>query len=91
MPILGDISESSNAILQAQANFEEAERRLRGHEHVQTTPATVWTVTHNLGYRPASFSLWLDNRAAFTSVEHVDDNTLTLRFRSAKTGLFKCH
>lgn len=93
MSFLSDIRESKNASLDAQSNFAEIELRLTGYEHVQTSSASVWTVTHNLGYRPSGWSLWLDSRggrASVAVVTHVDNNSLTVSMAANHTGRFKC-
>ncbi|RIV20340.1 hypothetical protein DYU11_20015 [Fibrisoma montanum] len=53
--------------------------------HTQSTPASVWTINHNLGYRPAGIvvrdsagSLWA------YEVEYLTTNTLTLSFGNAQ-------
>lgn len=57
-----------------------------GHNHTQSTPATVWTITHNLGYFP-SVQTW--NSAydvVVGSIHHVSLNELTVTFSSAQSG-----
>lgn len=51
------------------------------YRHVQAIPATVWTVAHNLGYRPASVALFSTDYATQWDefrVGHVSENTLTV-------------
>lgn len=51
------------------------------YRHVQSTPASVWTVVHNLGYRPGG--IYVEDSAnsqLAPRVAHVDVNTLTLSF-----------
>lgn len=51
------------------------------YTHTQLLPATVWTVQHNLGRRPAAASVFsADYTVEFGgfAVQHVDLNTLYL-------------
>jgi len=60
------------------------------YDHTQSTPATVWTITHNLGHHPVHDVLVYDGPSLVkcfpAQVVHVDENTLQLTFTSAKTG-----
>lgn len=31
------------------------------YEHIQASPSTTWTVTHNLGYIPGAISVYIDD------------------------------
>lgn len=53
--------------------------------HVQTVPATVWTVEHHFGVRP-HVDLIISDDDAEAAVHHVDDETTTITFGSAITG-----
>lgn len=59
------------------------------YEHVQTIPATVWTVVHNLGRRPAAIAVysadWLTEYADY-AVTHVDTTTLYITADIAISG-----
>lgn len=51
------------------------------YRHVQSTPASVWTITHNLGYRPGG--IFVEDTAhnqVNGRVQHVDANSLTISF-----------
>lgn len=51
------------------------------YRHVQSSPESVWTVTHNLGYKPAVGEIKDSGGNLWTGVpNHIDDNTLTLSF-----------
>lgn len=59
-----------------------------GYRHVQSAPSAMWTVIHNLGYKPGGITVedsageeWI----AF-NVDYVDDDTLTLTFSAAFAG-----
>ena len=55
--------------------------------HNQTTPATVWTINHNLGWYPNVFA----RDSAGTNVEgdvtQVSTNTMTIAFSGAFSGV----
>lgn len=58
----------------------------QSYRHVQSTPASTWTIVHNLGYRPSiaeikdsGGNLW------FGTPNHIDENSLTISFYVAGT------
>lgn len=58
--------------------------------HTQTTPATVWTVVHNLGRRPSSVSVFsLDFAIQWDefTVQHLDLNQLRVSADVAVSGI----
>lgn len=57
-----------------------------GHNHTQASPATVWTITHNLGYRPI-VDAWDNGGAELDGVvAHPNNNTTTITFLTAQSG-----
>lgn len=51
------------------------------YRHVQSLPASVWTVVHNLGFRPGG--IYVEDSAhaeVWPRIEHLDNDTLTLSF-----------
>jgi hypothetical protein len=59
----------------------------QSYVHTQSTPAAVWTINHNLGYRPGG--ILIEDSGGNTwigDVDHVDDNTLTVTFTAAFGG-----
>lgn len=52
------------------------------YRHVQSIPAAVWSVVHNLGYRPGG--VLVEDSAGDDAwggeVTHVSDNELTITF-----------
>lgn len=56
------------------------------YTHVQNTPASVWTVTHNLGYRPSGITIWVNNKVVLSDIDYVSDDILTITFRYNNTG-----
>lgn len=61
---------------------------VRGFEHVQTTPATTWTVSHGQNTRRVQISIWDDNDELLFSdeVKITDANTVSVEFNSPVTG-----
>lgn len=58
----------------------------RTFEFQQTTPSTVWTITHNLGGYPPPVVVGADRVEMVPSVRYVDENTVVLEFGHPKTG-----
>lgn len=63
---------------------------MRSYKHLQTTPATVWTVSHNFGVNPVS-DVFINNDGALEkilplSVVVIDQNTLQVNFTNSQTG-----
>ena len=50
------------------------------YEHVQNAVAAEWTINHNLGFRPNVYAFDSGRSAVEGEVEHLDKNTLVLRF-----------
>lgn len=57
-----------------------------GFDHSQTAPATVWTINHNLGFRPSVQTFSVGGVEMLGSVQHISLNTLTLTFAAAVAG-----
>lgn len=90
MTFLTDIEFAPNRATVAADNFRELERRIQGHTHIQTVPASTWNVAHNLGYRPTAHSVWIDETIHAAALVFVDENNLQVIFNANKTGVFKC-
>lgn len=58
------------------------------HIHEQTTPDTVWTITHNFGTEDIIFSCWDDNDMYVvpSDTKLIDNNTIELIFPLPVTG-----
>lgn len=59
-------------------------------DFTQSTPATTWTITHNLGHRPA-VSVTIDYNGGRqtvlpNSIEYTNSTTLTIKFTDAQSG-----
>jgi hypothetical protein len=52
----------------------------------QQTNANVWTVTHNLGYRPAVFTKDYGGTNMEGDIQHLNANSLTITFNLPEAG-----
>lgn len=67
-------------------NFELLGQRTAGYTHVQTTPASVWTITHNLG-KPVSCTVTDSaGRVVFGDVRIVSLDVVEVSFTSTFAG-----
>lgn len=60
------------------------------HVHTQSSPATSWTVNHNLGRRPCVAILSTGGVEVDAAVTHVSSNQLTIEFVAAFAGQAVC-
>lgn len=56
------------------------------YHHIQSAPASVWTVTHNLGKKPSVEVIDSAGDNWFGVVDYIDDNQLTITFSAAFSG-----
>lgn len=57
-----------------------------GLTYNQPSPAATWTITHSLGKRPASVSVWIDDELVDTNIEVPDISTVVITFANPQTG-----
>jgi hypothetical protein len=57
------------------------------YTHTQASPATVWTVNHNLNGYPAVVVFDSANNQCEGSISYTGTNTLTLTFTAAFSGV----
>ena len=58
--------------------------------HTQSILAKVWTVYHNLGRHPSVSAEDAAGSLIVGSIQHLDDNILTITFAIALTGRANC-
>ena len=58
----------------------------KNYVHVQDTPASVWTASHNLGKKPAVVVVDSAEDVVYGDIRYIDDNTVTLTFVGAFSG-----
>jgi hypothetical protein len=56
------------------------------YEHVQSASSTTWNVTHNLNKKPSVTVVDSAGTKVIGEVEYVDDNNVTLKFKSTFSG-----
>lgn len=56
------------------------------YEHEQMTPASIWTVTHNLGGFPSVTVVDSTGREVVGGTEYLDSNTVRLLFSAPFSG-----
>lgn len=59
---------------------------LVAYRHIQNTPATTWTIVHNLNFYPNVTVFNTANDQVEGNVIHTNDTTLTINFSSATAG-----
>lgn len=57
------------------------------HVHTQTTPATTWTINHNLGFRPSVELLDAGSQEIDAKVSHPSVNQTIVTLNPATAGL----
>jgi hypothetical protein len=55
------------------------------HQFTQSTPASTWIITHNLG-RPVIAQVFVGGQLVTTDTIITDNNTLTVVFASPQSG-----
>lgn len=58
----------------------------KGFNFVQSVAATVWTIAHNLDYKPAVTTLSVGGMEMVGDVLHLSNNVLTVSFNIAVAG-----
>lgn len=58
----------------------------RGYTHDQSSPTTVWSVTHNLGRRPSVTVVDTAGTVWVGKVEYLSDNAVRISFGAAFAG-----
>lgn len=60
------------------------------YEHIQSSPASTWTVSHNLGVQPNIDVLDSSGNEIIADVHRVNENVATVTFPSPVTGKAVC-
>lgn len=82
---LGD-GETQGGIPIASQEYVDAIEENRRHTHEQLSPAQVWEIEHNLGFRPFVSAKHTMGSTLNGYVEHIDDDNLTVTFAGAVSG-----
>jgi hypothetical protein len=59
-------------------------------EFVQSTPAAMWTVNHNLGFKPAVKALTVGGVEMWAEVIHANSNQVFIYFDAPTAGIATC-
>ena len=59
----------------------------QSYQHTQGVPSALWTINHNLGFRPNVFIEDTLGRDVVGDISHIDANSLTLTFSAAFSGV----
>lgn len=57
------------------------------HEFTQSSPDTVWSITHNLGKKPSITIMDDSGNMLIPDITYVDDNTVRLTFNTPMSGV----
>jgi hypothetical protein len=57
-----------------------------GFDFTQASPLLVWTINHNLGYRPAVDLASVGGLVIFGQIQHVSTNQAVVTFNTAQAG-----
>ena len=57
-----------------------------GFDFVQASPATVWTINHNLGYRPSVQMFNVGGLEVLGEIQHTSNNQTLITFNIAVAG-----
>jgi hypothetical protein len=63
---------------------------LTAFEHIQNTPATTWTINHNLGYYPDIHVYSSGGSEVTAEIVHVSANQALIYFSAPTTGRARC-
>jgi hypothetical protein len=58
----------------------------QGYRHNQTTPSSIWTITHNLGYMPSVELLSAGSQEVEGDVLHINQNVTVAYFTTPIAG-----
>lgn len=70
----------------AQRNFNAIEARLTGYRHIQSVPASVWTINHGLGRRSIPSCYDSAGDVIWGAIRFLDDNTTTVTYGAQFSG-----
>ncbi len=58
----------------------------KNYVHTQGVPSDIWSVSHNLGKKPAVVVVDSTEEVVYGEIEYIDDNTVTLTFSGGFSG-----
>lgn len=57
-----------------------------GVSYQQSAPAATWTITHGLGRKPSSVTVWIGDELVDTTIETPDTATVVITFATPQSG-----
>jgi hypothetical protein len=57
-----------------------------GFTYNQTTPAATWTITHTLGRKPTTVTVWIADVQVMADIVAANTTTVTITFASPQSG-----
>lgn len=57
-----------------------------GYNHTQTAALSIWTINHNLGYKPSVQIFTTGGLEMLAEIQHISINQVTVTFNNAVTG-----
>jgi hypothetical protein len=57
-----------------------------GYDFNQASPATTWTINHNLGYRPSVQMFTVGGLEVLGEIQHTSNNQTLISFNTAVAG-----
>jgi hypothetical protein len=76
---------SELASTDVQAAIEEVRSKSK-YTHTQQTPATTWSITHNLAFRPNVAVVDTSDTLCYGDIDYTSDNALTVTFAQSFGG-----
>ena len=61
------------------------------YKHTQTTPASTWTINHNLGRTPSIQLLTVGSVEFFADITHTSLNQAVVTLATATAGIAQCN
>lgn len=56
------------------------------YTHTQSAAAATWTITHPLGRKPGSVTVWIADELVHTDIQAPDNQTVVITFPSPTSG-----
>ena len=79
------VATSELASTDVQAAIEEVRSKSK-YTHTQQTPATTWSITHNLAFRPNVAVVDTSDTLCYGDIDYTSDNALTVTFAQSFGG-----
>jgi hypothetical protein len=85
-PVVLDIAVAAPVVVDVAVAGVQGPPSTGGIDYTQASPAAVWTIAHNLGFRPAVATFTPGGLAMLGSVLHLSDDVLQITFTQPTVG-----